>query len=123
LSGRWLSRRCRWIQKSWRCCPIEGIGGCGPLTRMAGPRGIERPWDWRRGTRRWPGCHPLCGAIGPCSRLQRPEAHLSADQEFYPRPGAAETGAQLPRQRRRWGGLRIAAVSLSDWGNVRGLCR
>jgi hypothetical protein len=52
LSGRWLSRRCRWIQRSLSCCPIEGFGGCGPLTRMAGPRGIERPWDWRHGTRR-----------------------------------------------------------------------
>jgi hypothetical protein len=33
LSGRWLSRRCRWIPRSWRCCPIEGGGGCCPLTR------------------------------------------------------------------------------------------
>jgi hypothetical protein len=33
LSGRWLSRRCHWIPRSWRCCPIEGFVGCGPLTR------------------------------------------------------------------------------------------
>ena len=42
LSGRWLSRRCRWIFGSWRCCPIEGFGCCGPLT------GDGRAWGcWR----------------------------------------------------------------------------
>ena len=30
LSGRWLSRRCRWIPKPWRCCLIEGSGGGAP---------------------------------------------------------------------------------------------
>jgi len=65
---------------------------------------------------------PACGWIsparrGPCWRLQRPEAHLSADRQLCPRPGAAEARAHLPRQKRRWGGLRIAAVSLSAWGN------
>jgi hypothetical protein len=38
---------------------------------------------------------------------------LPADRQLYPRPGAAETGAHLSRQERRWGGLRIAAVSLA----------
>jgi hypothetical protein len=77
LSGRWLSRRCRWIPRSWRCCPIEGFGGCGPLTRTAGPGGIQRPWDWRHGTRR-PGqaAAPLYGAIGHCWQLRGPEADL-----------------------------------------------
>lgn len=59
-----------------------------------------------------------CGWIrGACWQLQRPEADLSADRQLRPRPGAAEAGAQLPRQERRWGGLRIDAVSLSVWGN------
>ena len=32
LSGRWISRRCHWIPRSWRCCPFEGFGGCGPFS-------------------------------------------------------------------------------------------
>jgi hypothetical protein len=114
LSGRWLSRRCRWIPRSWRCCLIEGIGGCGPPTgdgRALGDRvtvGLapQHPAPW-------PGCRPLCGAIGPCWRLMGPEADLPADLEFYPRSGGAESRAHIPRQEQRWGGLRIAAVSLS----------
>jgi hypothetical protein len=90
------------------------------------PWGIQRPWDWRHGTRspaastaaQFP---PAAGSappeVTPCWRLQRPEAHLPADRQLCPRPGAAETGAHLPRQKRRWGGLRIVAVSLSAWGN------
>lgn len=60
---------------------------------------------------------PGCCSIGPCWRLQRPEAHLPADRQLCPRPGAAEAGAHLPRQKRRWGGLQIAAVNLSGRGN------
>ena len=55
-------------------------------------------------------------AGGPCWGIKRPEAHLPADRQLCPCPGAAEAGAQLPGQKRRWGGLRIAAVSLSAWG-------
>jgi len=41
---------------------------------------------------------------------------------------STEARSHLPRQRRRWGGLRIAAVSLSAWGTLqqhprRGLCQ
>jgi hypothetical protein len=28
----------------------------------------------------WPGCRPLCGAIGPCWRLQGPERKLTCRQ-------------------------------------------
>jgi endonuclease YncB( thermonuclease family) len=74
------------------------------------PGGIQRPWDWRKGNQRpWPSCRPA--RRGPCWWLQRPEAHLPGDRQLCPRPGAAETGAHLPRQERRWGGLRIIAVS------------
>ena len=38
----------------------------------------------------WPGSHHLYGAIGPCWRLQRPEAHLPVDRQLCPLPGAAE---------------------------------
>ena len=67
---------------------------------------------------------PACGWIrparrGPCWRLQRPEADLPADRQLCPRPGAAEARAHLPRQERRWGGLRIAGVRLSAWGTRR----
>jgi hypothetical protein len=34
---------------------------------------------------------------GPCWRLQRPEAHMPADRQLRPRPGAAEARARLPR--------------------------
>ena len=116
--------------------PAALPAGGAPATQLqrvgvwAVPWGIQRPWDWCHGTgspaastaAQFP---PAAGSappeVTPCWRLQRPEAHLPADRQLCPRPGAAETGAHLPRQKRRWGGLRIVAVSLSAWGNPAGV--
>lgn len=56
--------------------------------------------------------------LGPCWWPQRPKTNLPADLQLCPGPGAAETRAHLLRQERRWGGLRIAAVSLTAWVNL-----
>ena len=105
--------------------PIEGLGGCGPLTGDGRDWGVGCAWEDRasvglatRHPAPWPGCHPLYGAIGPCWRLMGPEAHLPADRKPCPRSGAAEARAHLPGQERRRGGLRVAAVRLTSWGSL-----
>jgi hypothetical protein len=64
---------------------------------------------------------PLCSLLldplrppRPLLELQRMEVHLAADRQLCKGPVAAEARAHLPRQERRWGGLRIAAVRLSS---------
>ena len=63
------------------------------------PGGIQRPWDWRKGTRPPDASTaapvpPAAGSAPPsrgrCWGLPRPEADLPADQEVDPRSGAAE---------------------------------
>ena len=63
-------------------------------------------------------CWIRSARLGPCWRLQRTEAHLAADRQLCKGPVAAEARAHLPRQERRWGGLRIAAVRLSSTREV-----
>lgn len=102
---------------------MRALGAAAPLQATAGPGGVGCAWGDRvavglapRHPAPWPGCRSLCGDIGTCRWPQGPEADLPADRQLCPRPGAAETGAHLPRQERRWGGLRIAAVRRSAWG-------
>jgi hypothetical protein len=86
LSSKWLSRRCRSIPRSWRCCPFEscGGGGCGPL--------------------------PLLGAVhcpyvpGGCGLDQRQAARPPAGQAQHNRaqglrrrPRPAGSGRRFPR--------------------------
>jgi hypothetical protein len=117
-----VSGRLRWLRLlgGRGCSATAAHRGVGRASGDPGAVGLAQghPPACRFHCRPVPACRWIRPARrGPCWRLQRPEAHMPADRQLYPRPRAAEAGSHLPRQRRRWGGLRIAAVSLSAWVN------
>ena len=87
------------------------------------PGGIERPWDWRHSTRR-PG-----QAAAPSTAPSAPVGGYRGRKLTCRQIGSFTRAQELLRQGHTYldkngeGGLQIAAVRLSDWGNVGGLCR
>jgi hypothetical protein len=86
LSGSRPRRRCRWILRSWRCCPIEGFGGCGPLTTPC--------LDWRWEVTRLNATPPDALALLAVQALQ---TRAALGHPHHPEPRRGHQGpAPLP---------------------------
>ena len=104
---------------------LRAVGAAAPLQATAGPGGVGRAWGDRaavglapRHPAPWPGCRTLYGAIGPCWRLQGPEAHCRQIGGFARAQGLLMHGHTYLDRDGDGGGMPILAVSLSDWGNI-----
>ena len=88
----------------WGGSNVHGIGAMGPAEPR--PQGQARPGFWHT----WPGSCTRCASGCPCWL----SLDLQGDWRLRQGSEATEARAHLPKQIRRWGGLRIAAVRLSS---------